>query len=37
MKTIYRAELNTEIEQMIYRHTERVNSIKKHEVETRLK
>ena len=40
MKTIYRAEpkdRNKETEQMIYRHTERVDSIRKYKVETKLK
>ena len=40
MKTIYRGEpkdINIETEQMIYRHTERVDSIRKDKVETRLR
>ena len=40
IKTIYREEpkdRNIEIEQMIYRHPKRVNSIKKDMVETNLK
>ena len=40
MKTIYTGEpkdINVEIEQMIFRHTERVDSIRKDKVETRLK
>ena len=40
MKTIYRGEpkdRNIETEWMIYRHTERVDSIRKDKVETRLK
>ena len=40
MKTIYRHEpkdRNIETEKMIYRHTERVDSIRKDKVETRLK
>ena len=40
MKTIYRGEpkdRNIETEQMIYRHTERVDSIRKDKVERRLK
>ena len=39
MKTIYRGEpkdINIETEQMIYRYTERVDSIRKDKVETRL-
>ena len=39
-KTIYRGEpkdRNIETEQIIYRHTERVDSIRKDKVETRLK
>ena len=40
MKTICRGEpkdRNIETEQMIYRHNERVDSIKKDKIETRLK
>ena len=40
MKTIYRGEpkdRNIETEQMIYKHTERVDSIRRDKVETRLK
>ena len=40
MKTIYRGEpkdKNIETEYMIYRHTERVDNIRKDKVETRLK
>ena len=40
MKTIYRHEpkdRNIETKKMIYRHTERVDSIRKDKVETRLK
>ena len=40
MKTIYREEpkdINIESEQMIFRQTERVDSIRKDKVETRLK
>ena len=40
MKTTYRGEpkdRNIETEQMIYKHTERVDSIRKGKVETRLK
>ena len=40
MKTIYRGEpkdINKETEQMIYRHTEKVGSIRKDKVETKLK
>ena len=39
-KTIYRGEpkgRNIETEQMIYRYTERVDSIRKDKIETRLK
>ena len=40
MKAIYSGEMkdrNIETEQMIYKHTERVNNIRKDKVETRLK
>ena len=40
MKAIYRREpkdRNIETEQMLYRHTERVDSIRKDKVKTRLK
>ena len=40
MKATYRGEpkdRNIETEQMIYKHTERVNNIRKDKVETRLK
>ena len=40
MKTIYRGkpkDRNAKTEQMIYKHTERVNNIRKDKVKTRLK